>query len=230
MSQIVNLPGAPTRKRTVVKAWLKSNKKRRMAGALSLLAQVSSENPTNPSELKNKDVTTLGITAFGLGTGTLTLLNGIAPGTSEITRLGRKITMKSHLMRVNISVAPTTTGTTNLRLIVFYDRQANAAAPAATQVLTTDDISSGMNLGNAKRFVVIHDAYKECLSPTGGPTTITWNLYKKFNLPVQFNAGVAGTVADIQTGSVYALLYHNGLITVATPLVQSFSRIRFNDS
>ena len=72
---------------------------------------------------------------------TITVLNDVAQGTTAITRLGRKILMKSVLVQGTL-----TNSSGQGRILIVYDRQANGVAPAATDVLTSNTIMAIQNL------------------------------------------------------------------------------------
>lgn len=65
---------------------------------------------------------------------------------------------------------------------------------------------------------------------TAGPGANSFEFYRKLGLNVEFNTGTAGTVADIASGSVYALVYQNGNLITADPTNRLFVRIRFTDN
>lgn len=182
-------------------------------------------------EKKNIDVSQSAGTSFPFGTSTavVTLLNGIAQGVTALTRLGRRIHMKSLYIRYHVAMGPTSTGSSPLRLLVVYDKQPNAASPAAVDILTADNISSPNNLSNSRRFVTIFDDVIECIG-TGGPQADYQVLYKKLNLDVEFNTGSTGTISDITTGSLIMLTYTNGNIGVASPIGNIYTRVRFTDA
>lgn len=180
---------------------------------------------------EQKDITlsnAITIPAFGVTTSTLTLLNGCAQGTTAATRLGRRIKMKSLYFRFISTLAPTSTQSCFGRVLIVYDKQSNATAPAATDVLLADSYGSGNNLSNSSRFVTLMDKAIPCIG-TGGPQTIHFKKYIKLNHDVEFNTGSAGTIGDIQTGSVYCLVFFNATIGVAAATTTTFSRIRFVD-
>lgn len=180
-------------------------------------------------ELKNVDVTAV-IPAFGVATGVLTHLNPLLQGTSATTRLGRRVTMKSLYIRGYLTMAATSTLAASYRVLVVYDKQANAAPPTAAQILESDFFYGLNNLGNSRRFETLCDHVTECIG-TGGPNGTNFTIFKKMNHAVEFNATNGGTIADIQTGSVYALIYMSAPgIGVATPANAIQCRIRFSDA
>lgn len=185
-------------------------------------------NPARAGELKYIDVS-LGATSFPLaGTGVLTLLNGCIQGSDATNRIGRKVNLKSIQTRISNTVA--TTGISNgpnFRVIIFYDKQANATAPAVTDVLLTDAFASNMNLNNRDRFVILMD------KTSAESCNYNWNMhdYRKVNCETIFNSGNAGTIGDIQTGSLYMLTYlASGCLTTTEYVTVGRVRTRFMDA
>lgn len=185
--------------------------------------------PANSGELKNLDVTSTALIVAAQTTATILLLNGVAQGTTATTRLGRRITMKSLYVRFNAALAATTAGNSPIRLLIVYDKQANTNAPAANDVLVADAIVNPNNLSNSRRFVTLMDWLATDGLGTAGPGSAHHVFYKKMNLEVAFNTGSAGTIGDIQSGSVYLLAYQNGGLITAAPTQAFYSRIRFSD-
>lgn len=185
------------------------------------------------SELKFTDVTAATATAVAALTfttpGASFLLNGLVPNSTATGRIGRRIMMKSIYIRLVWSLAATTTGGSPLRMIVVYDKQSNGAAPAVTDVLLTDSAISPNNISNRDRFVVLCDKLVDPVA-VGSQFQVADVVYKKLNLPVQYNAGTAGTIADITSGAVYIMFAQFGGAFTAAPVVSWTSRIRYNDS
>lgn len=193
------------------------------------LARLGGRLPASSHELK--DITQLNSSLIPLAaTNVVTLLNGVAQGTTATTRLGRRITMKSLLLKGTVTLAATSAGASPLRFLVVYDSQTNGTAPAATDVLLADNNISPMNLSNSRRFKTLCDINIPCIG-TQGPQCVSFDRYIKLNLPVEFNTGSAGTVGDIQTGSIYLLSSQaNSIITAAPSESSIYSRIRFLDN
>lgn len=166
----------------------------------------------------------------GLATGgsTPVLLNGVAQGTTASTRVGRRLVMKSMYIKWLVQVSATTTGGTPLRLLIVYDHQTNAAAPAITDIVLTDEITSPVNLSNSRRFKILVDEYVPCIG-TGGPQSVVVSRYMKLNMDEEFNNGSTGTVSDITKGSIYAIAWNGNGFAVAGPNSVFYSRIRFAD-
>lgn len=185
--------------------------------------------------------------------GAFTLLNGCVPGDNSNNRTGRKISMTSMQIRgyVNTVNNSSATAADFLRLILVYDRQPNAALPALADVLqataqgggTTSGSFDPLNINNADRFKVLRNWNWGMLTTLGagvvpvaallGPqtcdnTTIDEYIQLK-GMEAHYNAGTAGTVADITTGSIFLLAV--GLESAAN---NSFrftftARLRFHD-
>ena len=161
----------------------------------------------------------VGVTLFvtGVPTAALTLLNGISQGTTSSTRIGSRIEIKSVQFRSNYQSGQGATGVTPLRIKIIYDKEANGAAPNATDIMAVDAIDGLNNLNNAGRFITVFD---QTWDPVTGPSLGSGpgcaqaqilDGYVKCNLPVKYNGGNAGTVADISSGSLYVLSWSNGV-------------------
>lgn len=185
--------------------------------------------PTLGGELKfidNSATGTLGLAASTFATPVL--LNGCVPDATATGRIGRKIVMKSLYFRYTATLQATSTLGGNVRIILVYDKQANAAAPAITDVLLADDFRSPNNLSNRDRFTVLADEITDVISANGN-YACSGVIYKKLNMETMFNAGTAGTIADITTGSLYLLVGQSGQIATAAPQLVWRSRVRFHD-
>lgn len=186
-------------------------------------------------EAKEANLNANNTVVFGQTTGVINNIVGIAQGNTATTRSGRRVMVTSMKVVWTGSLAPTTTGTTPLRLLIVYDKQANAASPAATDVLINDNIYSPMNLNNSRRFKVIRDYEIPCIG-TAGPQSwfikdyINFATAKRPGLPIEFNNGNAGNVTDITTGSFTALTWQNGVLLVASPTNNLYIRTRYTDA
>lgn len=181
------------------------------------------------AELKFVDVST-GMT---LNTGATfsaapTLLNAIAAGTSASTRIGRKLIIKSLLLRYTFALAPTSTGGSPLRILVVYDKQANTAAPAITDVLLTDNFHSQNNLSNRDRFVTLCDHISEPIA-TGNDYCVADVIFKPLSLETMYNAGTDDQIGSITSGSIYLFVAQAGTALTAAPSFIYRSRVRYTD-
>lgn len=191
-------------------------------------------NPTRGGELKFKD-TNISFNTPIAGTGkeftppgSTNLLNGLVPGSSAEQRIGRKVIIKSVLIRYAVSLADTSTGGSPIRMMVFYDKQANAAYPAVTDMLLADAFTSQNNLSNRDRFVTIFDLITDPVC-TANNQTVAGTLYKSVNLETMFNAGNAGTIGDITSGSIYIIAAQVGTVKAAPPIITVNCRVRYTD-
>lgn len=186
-------------------------------------------NPSQGGEVKFVDTSTSVTTAIALATWTApALLNGLANGSDASTRVGRKVTIKSVLVRLSAALAATSTGGSPLRCLIVYDKQANATAPAITDILLADAFTSQNNLSNRDRFVTIFDQLTDVLSVNAN-FSICQNMFKRVNMETVFNAGSAGTIGDITTGSVYILFAQNSGVSVAGVPIIYRTRVRYTD-
>jgi len=153
----------------------------------------------------------------------LTLLNGLVPGSGANERVGRKITIKSIQVQGYIGVA-TNDDITRLSLVV--DTQANASNPAITDIYTSSNPAALREISNMPRFKVLWDSGPIGQVVTSDSEICTFDAYKRVNIGTQYNAGVAGSIADIQTNSVFLVVRNLGTGTTTGRLDV---RIRYDD-
>lgn len=205
-------------------------KSARVGLANRMVRQAMTRRAAGVGELKFIDLSnTMTTNIGGSGFSALNLLNGVAPGTDATTRIGRKIRIKSLLIRWKANLQPTSVGGSPIRLMCVYDKQTNGAAPTAATILLADAFLSPNNLDNRDRFVTLFDIITDPLS-VAGDVEIGGTLFKKLDLETMFNSGTAGTVADITTGSIYLMAAQAGSVTTAAPTVVFRSRVRFEDA
>lgn len=179
-------------------------------------------------DVSGQMVTTAGSAAF-VAPAAAQLLNGLTQGNAPAAnRKGRKVLMKSLDVKWNY-ILNGASGGADGRIVIFYDKQSNAAAPAVLDVMTTDNFLSSVNLSNNDRFVILANEYTTPIN-TGGNPTISGRIFRKLNNAIAFNNGNAGTIADITTGSIYIIFAQNGTgITAGGPALSFYSRIRYID-
>nr|QTE03379.1 MAG: capsid protein [Grus japonensis CRESS-DNA-virus sp.] len=189
-------------------------------------------------ELKYFDVYTGGVTNVTATTWNFVLLNGIAQGTDNIQRIGKKIMMKSLLFNGNFynsfGTSLSAPGGCLGRFVIVYDLQANGGAlPSGTDVFKLNTVHSALNLDNRERFRIITDfrkqvgAFKTDSSglTTGSPQNAYWSKYRKLNHETIYK-GTGGTSADITTGALY-LAYC--VDTELTCSMEYYIRLRYVD-
>lgn len=175
-------------------------------------------------ELKSTDTTNNSTLASGAAGAwsTAVLLNGTSQGVGNFQRIGRKMIMKSLLVRAKMFTAQNPG-----RLLVVYDKQPNAVAPAITDIVNADGISSTTNLNQADRFVILADELIDPGNFLGGAGSYCHipTIYRKFNLETVFG-NTGGAIADINSGSVYMFW----VAGAATDIITYSTRIRYIDN
>lgn len=172
-------------------------------------------------------------------TATYTLLNGLAPGTAANQRVGQKVTIRSLELRLKLTTTAATGVNQVCRYLLLLDRQANGAAPAAvTDFLVGQSTTAPRQLANRKRFKLIRDN----TFPMGGvlngagtgsaePSDRYEKDYVKFKRPliVEYNAGVAGTIADIASNSLFFVTFGTEVAGNTDVGCTGYIRIRYTD-
>lgn len=188
------------------------------------------------TEKKNIDLLSNTTIIAAQTTATTFLLNACGQGDEVNTRSGRRTTMKKMEYRFLGNVVATTVGSSPLRLLIVYDKQPNGAAPAVTDVVVANAISSMMNLNNSRRFKVLVDELIEDVTAAGGKGSWQCKGHRDFTqggrisgLDVEFKDTDAGDITDITTGSIYAFVWQTGGLITAAPTNALYTRIRFTD-
>lgn len=161
----------------------------------------------------------------------LTLLNGLVPGNSASQRIGMKVQIKSLQMHLSNYVISGSGIDQIHRMWIVIDRQANGLAPTLAQIMTQADTMGLRNLENRRRFKIVMDK-SFLLNATGEPgSSKLWKVYMKFKRPivVEYNSGVAGTVADIVSNSLYFIQVGTSAAGVTAGKVIGNIRIRYLD-
>lgn len=196
-----------------------------------------------------KKVIDINTTSYAIeNTGTqLQLLNGVAPGTNDNNRIGRRISLKSLQIHGLIGITDSTTSAASCaRMIIVYDKQPNAAAPTFANIIqsqniagtTASDIYAMVNLDNRDRFEIIRDKWfnfgfvdnTATQAVATSPSSHVINEFIKLgNRETTFNAGTAGTIADITSGSLYCFLI-GAAVNSSGVTGQLAFRVRFMDA
>lgn len=206
------------------------SKRQKTAGGYRGRTAVLTYQPRQPlGEWKYKD--TLINVAID-ATGTQTLLNGISPGNGASERVGMKICIKTVEIILRVKVTDGTGVDQDQRLMILLDRQANGAAPAAlTDFLLAANITSPRALTNRKRFKTFwNKIYSLNASGESGSHRI-YKAYLKFRRPiiVDYNAGAAGTVADISSNALYLITLGSVVAGATAGVAYGYIRLRYTD-
>lgn len=173
-------------------------------------------------------------------------------GAAGVNRIGQKVLLKSIRIRGIVkNILTAVQGA--LRIIVVYDKQANAALPAWADLITsvsaagaaTTGAYDGINMGNRERFIVLADEqlWTPSVTYTGGVLTNVGTLnasdknpsmfnFDRFirlrDMESHFNNTNGGTYADLQSGSLNCFFVAAG--TDAAWQLDAVTRVRFADS
>lgn len=162
---------------------------------------------SRPSELKYIDTTKTGASTASDTTGDIALLNGVTQGSDYANRIGRKVGLMGISLAYNAAATVGTGVDQVMRFLIVYDKQTNGSALTITDVLDAVSVTAHPNLSNRERFVIVWDKVTN-ISKSGETGSIV-NRQVSLSLahlpPVIFNSGNAGTIADIATGSLYAI-------------------------
>nr|DAW01721.1 MAG TPA: STNV protein [Cressdnaviricota sp.] len=162
-------------------------------------------------------------------TGTLALLNGIARGDDINERTGRQVVMRSLQLKLQTSVTAGTGTDQVQRYMIVLDSQTNAAALTLAQVLGGSSTIAFPLLENRMRFKILYDRFVAFNATAEPGSKKTFVINKKLNVPVTFNAGDAGTVADIVSNSLYLIVLSTNAAGATAGSATYASRIRYED-
>ncbi len=173
---------------------------------------------------------------------------GIPQGTTESTRIGRKCTITNIYIRLNVEfIANAQSDLTaanfaheTIRLMLFWDKQANGAAATSTDILETNFWSSFRNLANNKRFNILFDktyVYNAGAIAAGNGTAndsqviikdYNIRISKKVFIPIEYLLTTGALVSNIASNNVGMLIWgkHGSRMVVRN---DSRIRIRFID-
>ena len=185
--------------------------------------------PAGPGAMEYKSIDTrMNATAVDNGSAVL-LLNGCARGDDINERTGRRTTMVSLEAKI-YTYATTTTGASQIhRHLLVLDTQPNGSALTPLQVLSAADTFSSRNLENRARFRVLMDRRFSLSAATLSGSRRVFKFYKRLHIPVTYNGGDAGTVADIVTNSLYWIGIGSEAAGPTAGAAQGFFRVRFTD-
>lgn len=168
--------------------------------------------------------------SYGGGTtGSVTLINGVASGSTQITREGRQCYWKT--VQVNGFLDPHANQLEErCDVYVIYDKQPGAAVPALTDLFVQAIGGSPLNLNYRDRFsVIVHKSFVLGLIDGTNyystiPNTQKISIYKRVNLKTTFK-GDSNAIGDISTGALYLVVVGSQATYYASPYVNV--RLRF---
>lgn len=191
-------------------------------------------------ELKFFD-TSVGTAIATTGTVIMPSLNLLSAGTGESQLIGRKCTLNSVYVRMQLNRPAVTNASLNsvnsddfVRIVLVQDRQANGTAPTIAQMFDHTDPQAMNNLENSQRFRVLkewHVNLSDVVNHDGanyfcGPLSkIVDPFYTKIDMPLEFGTTPSGVITDVKSNNL-ALL---GFSRTGLPVVSVRARIRYSD-
>lgn len=160
-------------------------------------------------------------------TGSFNLMNGIAQGNTQSTRVGNTITITGFYARYLWNIGDSVN---YCRLILVLDKQPNGATPIISDLINTSlGVSwlAPINWNNRQRFKFLKDEVMS-LSIDSGQMNSTFFL--KFKKPIRtIYSGTGSTITSISSNAIYAFLVTDSGAP-PSPTHQAFYRLRYTDS
>lgn len=118
-----------------------------------------------------------------------------------------------------------------LRYQIFVDRQANGVACTIGQQLSANSVLGLRSMTNRKRFKCITDRAFNINAVGESGSFRYFHKYIKFRRPliVEYNAGVAGTIADIVSNALYFYTVGSAAPGATAGVQYGNCRIRYTD-
>lgn len=211
------------------------------------------------TELKHRDVFVDAVSADdNPDTTQIILLNGVPQITTvdgDTLRAGNEIRITSLQIRGYLSLNQNTNVGTAVRVMIFWDRQANGAAPSIDDVLDASTITeraiAPIEFDEINRFKIIYDKihllYPQVqatqldtneVAPTDNTITTTlfggqrrpFRIYKKLNKKVFMGLSATGTITAITSNSLYLAFFSLTPTASNPPTVTFGARIYFKDA
>lgn len=165
----------------------------------------------------------------------VTLLNGIAQGTTTSTRVGNRVYMEAVEVRLHITNETGSTDRLNqMRAILVLDTQANGSTLTVPDVLTSTSLVAFEDLYESDRFVILYDKVLPLNfygSATVSPAA-TMHWFYKVNEMVEHHAefkGTGATASDIATGSLWLMYFGPDAATSGDFDVEGAARVLYYD-
>lgn len=180
-------------------------------------------------ESKYKDILFGGVSITD-NLGIQSTLTSLSQGLTAITRTGQSVKF-THLSFNAFIFLGAVSAVTYVRVLVIADRDPNGAAFAvgdfyAAAATGTDYTSAHRNVGNLKRFSVMHDQAIGLASSTLQVKRLDLEIPLDFH--TLYNTGNVGNVTDIQSGGLFLIVQSNQ--TVNYPTLTATLRMSFVDN
>jgi len=145
-------------------------------------------------------------------------------------RIGRQVRAMSLKWRATSLVVAGTGVDQVHRILILVDHQPNGAAPGITDVLTSASALAQLNPANRLRFKILLDKTIYLNASGEAASGRSWQFSPSLGFEVLFNAGVAGTVADITTNSLYCVVIGNIAAGSTAGKLEYNAAFQFRDS
>ena len=165
-------------------------------------------------------------------TGVITCINALTPGTGASQRIGMKVAVRSLEFKGQVRVTIATGVDQVQRYAVIIDRQCNGTGPVAmTDFWAANVYYSLRNLANRKRFKTVWDRMYSLNAAAEPDSQRCVKFYIKFRRPliVEFNTGVAGTVADIVSNGLFFISSGQAPAGATAGSILGALRVRYTD-
>lgn len=183
------------------RAWDSSNPYTKRGPTTNQIARAVMRKVVKNEEVKNVYVNKTALTADT--TGACLNLFALTQGTGAAGRVGAKVAYKG--ISVDLLFRPTSASDSYVNWCLLYDKETNGAVPSVASVF---EQANGMGQRThiyKDRFITLKKgqvAYQDT-DGTSGVAIKRWTFYVPLKgKPCKFNTGNAGTVADIQSGSL----------------------------
>lgn len=163
------------------------------------------------STIENKSITTLvsAYTNYSNGAPLIYLLNGLVQGTTASTRVGNAVRFTDLNVRINLAYGPTVTDkqTNSVRIMVIKEKPALGQTLSFTSLFDSAPAYTftqfEMNDRDWKeRFTILYDEV-HLVNSQLLITEKNIQIKQKLNFVTSYARGNAGTIADIDTNSLF---------------------------
>lgn len=158
--------------------------------------------------------------------GTVISINSTAEGNGIENRSGEVARMKSVQWKLEITKSTSNSKWDFVRCMLVLDKQPNEALASVTDIIETADEVAFRSLSHRKRFVILHD--KMFVLDDKSCQAIYDEYYRKIDLRTIYDAGNAGTIADITSNALLLVIIGEEATNFST--VGGNVRVRFVDN
>lgn len=157
----------------------------------------------------------------------------VPEGTGTERRIGRKITVKSVHVRMQLRTGSGTTMTMPYRLMLVWDKQANGATatPAELLYLSGSTPYAYNELSNSDRFAILRDTWgvvtKVAAATDLVDEVVTWDV--PVEIPIEY-LGATGVISEVKSNNLILMAFTTNSVVEGHGGIDVISRIRFLDS